>query len=133
MIVGDPFVGGAIVDEQTKLRYTVVLIKILDIEIVTACSASETKGCRTFLCRRNALDSLSAGSSFTWNNIERDVAIQQHGFGLNAIGIMAHAAELIRYAGDLKKPIANSVAPNDGVSGLELKTLQYFRIAIFIH
>jgi hypothetical protein len=133
MIIGGPFVDNPFVNEYAKLRFAVVLVKIFNIHLVLAGSAIEAKRCGTLLRRRGALDRLSTRSGFTWNNLERHISLQLHCFGLNAVGIVTYPAEFVGYAGNLQKPIANGIPPNDSVSGLKFESVQHFRITVLVY
>src|SRR5580704_12340 len=132
MIVCEPFIDYSIANQHPKLRPAVILVEILHIHLVLARSAIEAERCGTFLCRWPALHRFPARSSFTWNNVERCVALQLHRFSLNAIGIVTHPAEPVGYAGNLKKPIANSVAPDNRMPRLIFEAPQHCPVSLFI-
>ena len=72
---------------------------------------------------RGALDCPSARRVLWRNYVKWRVALQVHRFGFEAAGIMVYAAKLIGNAGSAKEPIADGIAPDNGVTGLIFEAL----------
>src|ERR1017187_4686884 len=65
-----------------------------------------------------------AGCCLPWSYIEGGIAVQLHRLRFDTSRIVADATFRIGYAGHLREPLRDGIAPNDGVSGLKLQTLQ---------
>ena len=91
------------------------------------------KGGRAGLRLRGAFDSLAAGSRLPRGDIERHVAAQLHVFRFNSARVMADAPTFIRHARGSGKPVADGVAPDDGVACLVLEAPQHVFVALLIH
>src|SRR5579862_8409141 len=95
MIVGNPFIDDPLADKHAKLRFAIILIKIFDVQFVSARGTLKSRAGRTFLHRWRTLDGLSARSGFAWNNVDRYVSLQLHRLSFDTAGIMPDAPVLI--------------------------------------
>src|SRR5579875_4098915 len=76
---------------------------------------------------------LSAGGCFPGGDADGCVAVKLHGFGFDAAGMVSDAAFFVSDAGGPLEPLADGIAPDDGMACLIGEPLEDFGVALLIH
>src|SRR5581483_4597484 len=130
VIRGDPFIHNLIGHPHAIVRCAIVLIEILHAQGVPAgraviVEAGDALGYRT-------THSSTARRRFPRRYGNGGIAFEAHRLGLDAAGMAADSALLIRNARRAEKPVVDSIAPDLRLAGLILQLCQHLTVALFI-
>src|SRR5258708_1835082 len=117
MRIGNPFLHQMRADVHAVCGFAIVGVKVLDVQIVESGIFGKAERGRAAL-RLRAFYCFASRGVLPWTYVYRRVALELHGFGLDTVWMIPYASFRIGNAGGAEEPIADGVAPDDGVPGL---------------
>src|SRR6267378_3943917 len=117
MGIGNPFVHQLRADVHAVCGFAIIGVKVLDIQIVESGIFGKAERGSTAL-RLRAFYCFASRGVLPRSYVYWRVALELHSFGLDTVWMIPYAPFRVRNAGGAEEPIANGVAPDDGVPGL---------------